>query len=296
MRLRRSRVASAVALACTLAVGTAARAQQGGATRTTAAPAATAAPAGGPARAGNAVAGAREAAAAVDALAEEAWQRQLRASPPLRLERGLPVDTLPDLSFEHAAAEAAWAQDALGRLASVDLDVLDPSRRLTARLLDHQLRLLVDALPSFWHRFQVTPYTWSFSGVQQAFAGHPLATADDRRRFLALLDQLPRVAAQLRGNLGEQRRRGILLPQPAIDLVAGLFGALAAHPAASPFRPAAARLEPLAAGEAAAFLAEVDRRLEADVSPAFAGLVRAWNPETTGPGGAGGRGEYAWAH
>jgi uncharacterized protein (DUF885 family) len=240
---------------------------------------------------------ANPAAAAVDQLAAETWQRQVSRSPALRLARGLPVEHLPDLSHEAAAAEARWAGVALERLATVDLAALDHERWLTARLLDHQLRLILDGLPHFWHQFQVTPYTWSFNGVQEAFAGHPLTDEEQTARYLALLDELPRVARQARENLEEQRRRGILLPRAELDAVTSLMGALAATGEASPFRPAAERLAALGEERAAAVLAEVDRRVAASVAPAFAALgatlqgdYRAATPERVGlgsyPGGA----------
>ncbi|MFP3940863.1 MAG: DUF885 domain-containing protein [Thermoanaerobaculia bacterium] len=238
-------------------------------------------------------------AARLDALAEEYWQRLVDEAPALRLKEGLPVTRLPDVSHGHAEAEAEWARGFLERLEAIDPAAFDEAgdaeRRLTHRVLAWQARQIVDALPHFWHRFQVTPYSNGLNTLAQVFSSAPLGTPEERERFLGLLDEVARLARQLREVLEGQRERGILLPKPEIPLVRATYAPLAGAPAGHPYRPAPERLSADATGlspEAAeGFARRVDEALAERVAPAFAGLLavlddeyRAAAPEEVGLG------------
>ncbi len=277
-----------------------------------------------PAAAAEAMAPAGDAAVRLDALAEEYWQHVLARSAALRLKEGLPVEELPSLSYDEAKQDAAWARGLLDRLDTIDIDRFDGppeagdgdhERWLTAKILRWELDQVVEAPTVFWYSFQVTPYAWAFSGVGQTLAQVPVATPEDRQRYLHLLDQLPDIAETLRANLETQRRMGILVPRPEIDLVVATLSALAPHeagdqapheaekggapsdPTAHPFHVASARLAGVDPEEAKAFESEVDRRIAGQIAPAFGRLVaifgddyRAAAPEAVGlgqyPGGA----------
>jgi uncharacterized protein (DUF885 family) len=218
----------------------------------------------------------------LDRLAEEHWRRQLEESPGLRIEEGLPVIRLPDFSYQHAAAAAEHAQGLLERLAAIDPATFDQAgdheRWLTYRILQWQARLTVDRLPFFWHAFQVTPYGGGFAGLAEVFARSPVASAEERARYLDLLGQLPRVAGELGSNLAAQRERGILLPASEIPVVEAIWAPLAAPPDRHPFRVAPERLAGVDPAAASAFSARVAERLETEVAPAFAALLAVFDP------------------
>ena len=213
----------------------------------------------------------------LDALAEEVWQHTLERSPELRIREGLPVTELPDFSHQAALDEAAWARGVLERLRAIDPAELERAggheRWLTHRVLDWELRQTVEGVEHFWQRFQVTPYSWSFAGVGKTLSHVPVATAEQRARYLDLLRQSAGVAETLRQNLATRRDKGILLPRPEIDLVTATFTPLAGAPAEHPFRVAPGRLADVPAEEAEAFSARVAEILEAEVSPAFGRLL-----------------------
>lgn len=231
----------------------------------------------------------------LDALAEEVWQHTLERSPELRIREGLPVTELPDLSHRAALDEAAWSRGVLERLRTIDPAELERAggheRWLTHRILDWELGQRVEGVEHFWQTFQVTPYTWSFSGVGRTLGQVPVSTGEERARYLDLLRQSAGVAETLRGNLETRREKGILLPRPEIDLVVATFTPLAGAPAEHPFRVAPDRLAGVPAEEAEAFSARVAEILEAEVAPAFGRLVavldddyREEAPETVGLG------------
>lgn len=218
----------------------------------------------------------------LDALAEEYWHRLLAESPALRIKEGLPVTDLPDASFEHARETADWAQGLLERLAAIDPAAFDEAgdheRWLTHRILQWQARQLVDGLPHFWHRFQVTPYSSGFGTLGQVFSLAPVETEEDRGRYLDLLSQAARLARQLRDHLVGQRERGVLVPAPEIPLVEAVYGPYAAPPGRHPFRLPAERLASLDPAEAEAFSRRVDAALASEVAPAFADLLAVFDP------------------
>ena len=219
----------------------------------------------------------------LDALAEESWQHQLDRSPALRVKEGLPVEELPAFTVEEAEGDAAWARGMLDRLAAIDADAFDRTadgdrggdheRWLTYKILEWQLRQAVEAPSVFWYRFEVTPYSWSFSGVGQTLAQVPVASAADRDRYLHLLDQVPAIAETLRANLETQRQKGILVPRPEIDLVVATLTPLTVASAEHPFRVASGRLDGVEPEAAAAFGEQVASRIDERIAPAFARLV-----------------------
>ena len=71
------------------------------------------------------------------AIAEAYWQHQLAQSATVRSELGLPVEHLPDVSYAHAQAEAAFARELLAQLERVDETRLTDDERITLGILEH---------------------------------------------------------------------------------------------------------------------------------------------------------------
>jgi len=239
-------------------------------------PESPAAPAATPSALAQARAQAR-AQASLDGLAEELWQWMLDDYPELRFKEGLPVTRLPAVSYEHARANAEWAQGLLERLAAIDPAPFDAAgdheRWLTHRVMRWQARQLVGALPHFWNTFQVTPYASGFGSLLALFSQLPVTTPEERESYLDLLRQAAANAHQLAANLATRREKGILLPQPEIPLVEAVFGRLTQPPESHPLRIAPDRVADLGPEVAKAFAARVDEVLASEVAPAAAGLL-----------------------
>ena len=216
---------------------------------------------------------------ALAAVLDEHWQHRLETEAPLRLRRGLPVHELPDLSFAAAQREADFARALLGRLAAVDPRGLDHEEGLSLAILRWELERAVEAPERFWHFFQVTPYVWTFTGVNDVLARHQFAAADDLARYLRLLGQVPGRIDQLRANLATQRGKGILLPKEELELVVPLFRSLVRPPAEGPFAVVPARLAGLDAAALPAFRAAVERLVVEQVNPALERLLADLGPD-----------------
>ena len=243
------------------------------------------------------------AGAAVVRRAEDSYAAFLeRESLDLRMQRGLPIEALPDLSFAKAERDAAFGRSLIASLAAVAGADLSHEEELTLEILRREAAALA-ALPAYyWLTFPVTPYTFQFGGVHPAFAGHPLRDARDAGRYEKLLAQYPSFIRSLEAKLREQARRGIVLPKPEIPLVARVFAPVAAEKEKNFLWVSPERLGGLAPADRAAFTARVEARIEGEVRPAVRALTDYLNgeyaskaPDTVGLGQyPGGQEYYRW--
>ncbi len=217
---------------------------------------------------------------------------QLEQNPLLRIQQGLEVTKLPDISYEGDAKEVARLRTFRERLAKVDPKGLTHEEWISKEILDLQLGDAIALHDHYWASFQVTPYNSALRGFQQVFTGFPFKTVQDRERYLDLLKQYARVADQLRTNLEIQRSKGILIPKAEIDPVVALVRSFVRKPEESAFAVSSQRLEKFYPEGAQAFQRQVLKLVETTVNPALetlAGVVdsaayRAQAPERVGMG------------
>jgi uncharacterized protein (DUF885 family) len=155
--------------------------------------------------------------AELKAIADEVWARRLDDDLAIRLKLGLPVEKMPDPSYERAAANAEFARRVLARLDAIDPSRLTAEERVTYGTLRWQQQLAVDGLAHFYLRSQVTPYASAIRTTSQAFRDARIAS-DPR-----ILESYTRYIDALTALITEQRRRGILIPRPELPAVRALF-------------------------------------------------------------------------
>src|SRR6185436_17889446 len=156
--------------------------------------------------------------AELKSIADDVWTRRVEDDLAIRLRHGLPIETMPDPSYEKAAADAAFARRILRRLDRIDPARLTAEQRVTYGTLRWQHELEVEGLQHFYLRSQVTPYASAIRTTSEAFRD-PKIAADPRIR-----ESYTRYIDALTALVTEQRRRGILIPQPEIPAVRALFG------------------------------------------------------------------------
>lgn len=149
--------------------------------------------------------------------ADEVWARRVEDDLSVRLRLGLPVEKMPDPSYEKAVADAAFARRILQRLERIDPAGLTAEERVTFGILKWQQQLAVEGLQHFYLQFQVTPYASAVRTTREAFRD-PKIAADPR-----ILESYTRYIDALTALVTEQRRRGIMIPQPEIPAVRALF-------------------------------------------------------------------------
>jgi uncharacterized protein (DUF885 family) len=202
------------------------------------------------------------------ALADREWQE--------RNEPGALADGLfdyPDISEAAFLRRVEAARQDLRELDSIPAAELSEDARLTYELLRETARAEADAAPFYWIDFQIVPYraNGDFNYFRSLFANHPLATAEDRRRYLHLVGEYRELLRQHLEKLRGQERRGLRLSKPgigsALDLLSGVDASLSTNLGITPAR--AAKLPP----EAASFPEEVSHSIETEVRPSLKALV-----------------------
>jgi len=165
--------------------------------------------------------------AELKSIADDVWTRRVADELSIRLKHGLPIESMPDPSYEKAAADAAFARRILQRLDRIDAGALTAEERVTYGTLRWQHEMEVEGLQHFYLRWQVTPYASAIRTTREVF-GDPKLAADPRIR-----ESYTRYIDALTALVTEQRRRGILIPRPELPAVRALFSN-APFPAAKP--------------------------------------------------------------
>lgn len=206
--------------------------------------------------------------------AESSYEAFLeRDSLALRNRRGLPVETLADLSLAKAEADAAFGQSLVESLKGIVPSELTHEEDLSLEILRKEGNALAEAPRYYWLTFPITPYTFQFLGVNQAFATAPLATRQDADRYEKLLAQYGPFLHSIETKLRAQADRGIRIPKPELPLIASTLAPLAANSDANLLRVAPERLAALPVDERSAFAARVASRIDSDAAPAARRLV-----------------------
>lgn len=161
-------------------------------------------------------------------IAEIVWQNALDGEQGilLRLSSGLPITTLPDISYQAAEESATCAQELLNRLSALVTDNFSHEDWLTLEILRSDLQMQVERLKFYWLDFPVTPYTggYQLNFIHQGILAAPISSHEERQAYLGLLKGYAGLLAQMKTKLQEQSERGILLPKPALPGILGLFG------------------------------------------------------------------------
>ena len=146
-------------------------------------------------------------------IAEEQWQHQLATDVVTRSQLGLPIERLPDVSFEEARREEQFARSMLTRIERIDAARLTEEERISLEMLRHLQRQVIEGIPHFWLQSPVTPYSSPISQVQVV-----LGRVKDDAEYARLLAEYGRFIDGIAAVVREQQRRGILLPKPELPL------------------------------------------------------------------------------
>jgi len=213
-----------------------------------------------------------DASAELQAIADAAWANALATSPDIRLREGLPVDKLWNVSYASEQRDFELRRGLLDRMARIDVGQLAGEELLTYDVLKWQMEINQEGLAWFWHFSKLTSYSSPNFGA--LFGGLPVATADDRERYVALVAQVPAYVEAFRQVVEGQVERGIVVPRAAMPGVLGYFGTFLKPPAESVFHVADARFAGAGLDDEAiaTFRRQVADVVEAAVTPAWQGL------------------------
>ncbi len=205
----------------------------------------------------------------LDRIVADAWQYRLDHEPELRLQEGLPVENLPEISEESSRKELAVYRAFLERLARIDPASLNHDDWLTWAVLEWELKQGVAASDHLALLSQITPYTLPLPGIHEIYTRHTFSSPEDLDRYLGLLRQYPRYVGQLQARAEWQRTKGFLLPKETVDQMVLMFRAFAQPAERSLFAVAPDRLPK----GSEAFRAQVAKIIQDEVNPALERLA-----------------------
>ncbi|HEX6861614.1 MAG TPA: DUF885 domain-containing protein, partial [Thermoanaerobaculia bacterium] len=205
----------------------------------------------------------------IDRIVADAWQYRLDHEPELRLQEGLPVESLPEISEESSRKEVADLRAFLDRLARIDAASLSHDDWLTWAVLEWELKHGIEAADHLALLSQVTPYTFPLPGIHEIYKRHAFASREDLDRYLRLLRQYPRYVGQIQARTEWQRTKGFLLPKGTVDQMVPMIRAFAQPAERSLFAVSPDRLPK----GSEAFRAQVAKIIQEEVNPALERLA-----------------------
>ena len=231
------------------------------------------------------------------ALLDEYWQLRLADDPLSRIDLGLPLTRLPDLSEAHYREEGASARRTLERLARIDEAALSHEDWLSREIAAWECRQAVAFQDHYWQMPPFTTASLPLRGIHNALGQVPLRSRADLDNYLALVRQYPGVVRELRKTLDTGRAKGILVSKAMVDIVEPMLRSAIRKSEESPLWVADERLAGprKEAADIPAFQTELRRLITAEANPALTDLAdafaatRAAAPEGVGmsqyPGG-----------
>jgi len=192
--------------------------------------------------------------------------------PETRLDAGLPVERLPDVTEEHARAVAVRLAPLRERLEALDAASLHGEDLLSLLVLRERVRREIELAEHSRFFVPITPYASPLRSVARVFRETPIRSAADASRYLRLMDEYPRFLGGIRRTLERQSAAGIVLPKAEIAAVAPFLASGAREGRESPFFAGPDRLSSLPPAEADAFAKEVLERISEKVNPAVRDL------------------------
>ncbi|MEA2562416.1 MAG: hypothetical protein QOH06_3920 [Acidobacteriota bacterium] len=209
----------------------------------------------------------------LDRIVADTWQYRLDHEPVLRLQQGLPVESLPEISEESSRQETAAYRMFLERLKRIDPASLKHEDWLTWAVLEWELKQGVAAADHLALLSQITPYTLPLPAVHEVYTRHTFSSREDLASYLRLLRQYPRWVGQLQAQAEWQRTKGFLIPKETVDQMVPLFRAFAQPAERSLFAVAPDRLVPIEPKESEAFHAQVAKVIKEELNPALERLA-----------------------
>lgn len=205
-------------------------------------------------------------------IADAVWERQLQSDIAARLREGLPVDSLPEISYAQAREDAEFAAAIIERLEAIDPAALTHDDWITREVLLFEERNTVVGLQYWGFLNLLTPYSSPIGSMRQIFGGLPLAGEEDAQRYLSVLRDVPDMVRQIQALAQEQLAAGLVVSAANMAAVTGIVRAVTLPADAGPFALSEVRAGALDAALAARLQAEIATVVDAEINPALVRL------------------------
>ncbi len=205
----------------------------------------------------------------LQALADEVWAYALENTPRLRLREGLPVERLPDPSYDKAQQDFERARSISERLAEIDPAELTHEEVLSYEILAWQAAMDQEGFEYYWLDSYLTPYSNPLPGLRLIFGQYRLESSENLAAYLELVTQVADLANALQVRARGQLERGIVISQAALPAVLTLVKSTIQAPDAGMFHVVDERLESFEATEVDEFRDRLAEVVTQRVNPAL---------------------------
>lgn len=202
-------------------------------------------------------------------IADAVWDRQLQTDIAARLREGLPVETLPDISYERAREDAEFARGVVEQLEALDPEALGHEDWLTREILLFSARNDIEGLQYWGFTNLLTPYSSPIGSLRQVFGSLPLADEDDARHYVALLREVSDMVRQIEALAREQLAAGLVVSQANMGAVVGIVRAVTQPADVGPFAVSDARAAALGEPVVGALRQDITRIVGSEINPAL---------------------------
>jgi len=207
--------------------------------------------------------------ATVAAISEEVWNWNLESNYMARVQRGLPIIEIKDITEKQIADDARRAERYISRLNKIKEESLDHDHYVTRAFLLRYLSELALAPRTDPLAFVVTPYNGglNYTYLFKYAVGAPLNTPELRRDYLAFLHEFADLIEQTEEKTRRQADAGVRLPMKAIPGAVELFTGLKSG--AGALIPEKPRLDSVPSEEADAFVKEATSIVNHEIIDAY---------------------------
>ena len=206
-------------------------------------------------------------------LHDEFWQNELKENVYFRLKYGLPIESLPDLTYEKAKKDTEFIRDIRDRLNEVKPEELSHEELLTLRSLQWELDERSKALPFFYLNFLITPYASPLPAIQRVFTEFQFKTAADQQRYLKLAKNFAVLIKSCDRIMKEQWTLGIGIPKDELANVLPYVQSMNKPPAESFLNVSNDRMSSISGGDPQ-FQTNLSLLIEKEVNPAVENLTK----------------------
>lgn len=206
-------------------------------------------------------------------ISDAYWQRELSENLYLRIQFGMPISELTDISYGSARSRLNFSSTLYGQLKRAKKTELSHEELLTLKLLEWELLNTMQSFQFFWLNSPVTPYASPINTVHLAFTSYQFKEAKDPKNYLQLLEKYVAFITSIQNRMQDQVKMKIVLPVDELNQVVPFVTAYIREPSKSLFFVESERLKNIPQADAAKFQDQVSKAIQDSVNPSVKKLA-----------------------
>lgn len=206
-------------------------------------------------------------------ISDAYWERELSENLYLRIQFGLPINELTDISYGSARSRLNFSSTLYGQSKRAKKAELNHEELLSLKLLEWELLNTMQSFQFFWLNSPVTPYASPINTVHLAFTSYQFNEATDLKNYLQLLDKYVTFITSIQNRMQDQVKMKIVLPVDELNQVVPFVTAYIQDPAKSLFYVQFDRLKSISQADAARFQEQISQAIQNSINPSVKKLA-----------------------